>query len=459
MKAGLVFPSQLIDVAKLLILSLAILGGLLSVHYFRLINHVASGKKLFSVAGIIFLMIGIDLGNPVSLAIVMPLVLSSFFGILKRSKASANFEEEENPADGPIGNEKEIQSLKAENDLLKKRILETPNTLTTQAKFFENLLSLNEIQLMQGVVESTAHFLNADQVSLYRYEKSTTSHFLAARYNHLDGQQLDTGSQGNDRIFSLIGESRQTLSFREINRNVMLHDMWRKSYSRAIVYSPVYHENLFVGILTIDQIAFQHFNRETARNLQAIAELTGLAFRNILASQRLLIEKNEAKSKLLTQYQEFLVSLNSEFKRASRSQIPLSLLYIVIESSFDGRSHQPASVDLAQQIQENCRKNLREVDMLFEGGQPGQFWVILPFTDFNGLSYVMERVNLTTNMDLADQTQFSCHMGFCSLYAGIQQPRQMIVACQDSLQLHRTVVELGQRSREKAGTLSDSTQA
>ena len=54
----------------------------------------------------------------------------------------------------------------------------------------------------------------------------------------------------------------------------------------------------------------------------------------------------------------------------------------------------------------------------------------------------MERINLITKMDLSDQTQFDCHFGFSSIYPGLKKPHEMILACQESLQLHKTVTEL-----------------
>jgi len=65
----------------------------------------------------------------------------------------------------------------------------------------------------------------------------------------------------------------------------------------------------------------------------------------------------------------------------------------------------------------------------------------------------MERINVIVKMDLADQTLFTCHFGFSSSHPGLQQPRQMVQACQDSLQLHKTVSELVHRKKIKANNV------
>ena len=80
--------------------------------------------------------------------------------------------------------------------------------------------------------------------------------------------------------------------------------------------------------------------------------------------------------------------------------------------------------------------------MLFADDTPGRFWIVLPHTDFSGLAYVMERLNLLVHIDLAEQSNLACRFGFSFLEPEITLPKQMMFACQESLKLHRTVEEI-----------------
>ncbi len=332
--------------------------------------------------------------------------------------------------------------LKQENTLLKKRIAELPETFITQSQYFATLLTLNEIQLVQGMVESVAQFLRANQVSFYQFSPSSGLFSRITRYQRSKGLVLDTQLQVADRLLSLIRESRSELSIREILHNEMLYQIWQKSASKALIYCPVVAGKQFIGIITIDEIRFVDLNRQTISNCKAAAELAAQAFINVKAHQSLLAEKNAIQAKLLPEYQQFLKTLNFEFKRAQRNNLPLSLLLIVLEPSNDKTPVTKDGIHLAERLQQNCKKNLREVDIVFADDLPTRFWVILPMTDFNGLAHVMERLNLIIHMDIAGQSAYLCYFGFSSQDQEIKQPKQMIESCKESYKLHRTVRQL-----------------
>ena len=340
-------------------------------------------------------------------------------------------------------------SLQRENELLQKRILEKPITFFTQAQFFESLLTLNEIQFIQSFVESAAHFLKANRVTFYQF-KSRGNHFTKpASYHFSDGLTIDSNTAINDRLLLLIKESQSVLSIKEILHNEMLYKIWQSSESKALIYCPVFYNNYFFGILTIDEIKFHHLNRETIKDTNIAAKLSALALKNIRLHQRLISDNSLVESKHLTEYQQFLKSLNYEFKRARRNELPLSLILIVLENRNDKIKIDKAGINLAQRIKKSCKKNLREIDLNFDSDTPGKYWIILPLTDFSGLAYVLERLNLILNMDLSGQSNYLCHFGFSSLDQEIKQPKQMIETCKESFQLHRTVRMLLYKKKER----------
>lgn len=437
MKASLLLPGQSFDTINFWILFTIVLGCFVRIVYVRWSKHRKKKKETIWIAVIFLLVLGIDLENPISFAIFLPPLLSSFLQIFKKSE-----DEEESVVHLPESEQIDCTSIIQENTLLKRRVLDTPKTFFSQATFFENLITLNEIQLVQSVVESSTNFLSANQVSLYKYEKHARRFSLTSRYNRSTGLQLGSHENIEDRIFYLITEAKRTLTIREISRNKKLYQLWQNSTTKAMVYSPIYFEDELIGVLTIDDIDWLHFHRDTVRNIEVISKLTGHAFRNITAHQSLLAQNNSDDSSEFTEFHRFLKEFNSEFKRAIRNKIPLSVLLVSLEVIHSEHSTEEPDPVMAHSFKESCLNNLREVDLLFEGEKSGQLWVVLPFTDFDGLSYVMERINLITKMDLSDQAQFACHFGFSSLYPGLQKPRQMITACQDSLQLHKTVSEL-----------------
>lgn len=342
-----------------------------------------------------------------------------------------------------------LTSLQRENELFQKRILEKTNTFFTQAQFFGSLLTLNEIQLIQSFVESAAHFLNANQVSYYQYNSKENHFTKSASYHRSKGLKIDYNGSINDRLLLLIRESRSVLSIREILHNEMLHKIWKSSESKALIYCPIFYENHFFGILAIDEIKFFHLNRETIKDAGIVAKLSALAIKNIKLHQRSISEKKIVQSKQLTEYQQFLKALNYEFKRAGRGELPLSLILIVLENRNHKNKLDDKGILLAQRIKKSCQKNLRDIDLNFGGDTPGTFWAILPITDFSGLAYVMERLNLVLNMDLAGQSNYLCHFGFSSLDQGIKQPKQMIETCKESFHLHRTVRMLLYNKKEQ----------
>lgn len=441
MKAGVIFPSQSFDALNFWIVFTIFLVCFLWILYSRWVLHKNRKKESVWIAILFFMILGIDLENPVSFVIFTPLVFSSLLEFLRKNQKSAGTENEE--VEG-------LESLIKENSLLKKRVLDTPKTFFSQANFFSNLITLNEIQLIQSVVESTVNFQSANQASLYKYEKTSNKFHLAARHHHSTGLQLESNSSIDDRILFLISEAKRTITIQEIYRNNKLYQLWQNSFSKAMLYSPIYNEDELIGILTIDDIEFFRLHRDTVRDMQVIAKLTGLLYRNILVHQSLLTNNKTSNSEDNTKYPNFLITINNEFKRANRNQLPLSIMLIAMEANSEEQAQLLPESSLLEQIKSSCLENLRDVDYLFDGDEAGQFWVILPFTNFDGLCYVMERINVIVKMDLADQTLFTCHFGFSSSHPGLQQPRQMVQACQDSLQLHKTVSELVHRKKIKA---------
>ena len=339
--------------------------------------------------------------------------------------------------------------LEQQNQMLRKRILETRETFVSQAPVFEAFLTLNEIQLIHGVLESLTRLFRARQLSFYRYDEKTRQFRQAARFHSEQGWFSRGNMPLSDRLLFLILESRSVLTVREILNNEMLLKIWKSSPSRGLIYAPVFHGRQFFGVLTIDEIPPYHLNRQTVQNARAAAKLMALAFTNISAHQALLLERNNIQSKILTEYQQFLRSFNLEFKRARRNNLPLSLLHIAIEPA-SPRSMAKPPEELITRIRQNIRKNLREVDLLFADDLPGRFWVVLPHTDFSGLAYVMERLNLLIHFDLAEQHNIACRFGFSFLEPDISLPKQMMLACQESLKLHRTVEEILAAKQKKS---------
>ncbi|HHM24404.1 MAG TPA: hypothetical protein ENJ23_05105 [Bacteroidetes bacterium] len=370
-----------------------------------------------------------------------PLLLAIAPILLKRKRADSKPSSGQGSGHLPGSPGSRVEHLKQEVQLLRERILNTQETFVTNAKVFEPFLTLNEIQLIHGTAEALAPFLHANRVSIFRYSAGTKKFRCAARYSQSKGW-ISRGSEPvQDRILQLLLESRSALTIREILNNEMLFKIWKDSASKALIYAPIASGQQFYGVLTIDELPAIHLHRQTVQNAVTAAKLMALAFRNIDAHHALLLERNEAQSKLLSEYQQFLRSFNLEFKRAKRNLLPLSLLYVAVEPLKQDQGA-PASEELIQRVKSGMRKNLREVDLLFEDDQKGRFWIVLPHTDFNGLAYVMERLNLLVHIELADQPHLACRFGFSFLQPEIELPKQMLLACQESLQLHRTVEEI-----------------
>ena len=438
MKANLIIPDHSIfqpDSCSCFVLIILLVGLII---YLYLSDKKSKKGRPTWFAGLALVgIVGWLHGEPGLLLQFVPGVLLAWLKSKRKDEQQVTESEKVVPNTAP-----DLVYLIQENALLKKRISELPETFITQAQYFESLLTLNEIQLVQGMVESAAQFLRANQVSLYQFSPSSGSFNCAARYHHTKGFVLEQHSPIEDRLLSLIRESRSELSIREILHNDMLYQIWQKSTSKALVYCPIVAQKQFIGILTIDEIRFVDLNRQTISNAKAAAKLAAQAFKNVRAHQNLLAEKNSIQSKLLTEYQQFLKTLNFEFKRACRGQLPLSLLLIVLEPGDNKTSIDKDGAQLTERIRQNCKKNLREVDFIFADDLPTRFWVILPMTDFNGLAYVMERLNLIIHMDIAGQSNYFCYFGFSSQDQEIKQPKQMIENCKESLQLHRTVRQL-----------------
>jgi transcriptional regulator with GAF, ATPase, and Fis domain len=345
-------------------------------------------------------------------------------------------------------NNAEKEEVQLENELLKKRILETSDTFFSQAQFFNSLLTLNEMHLIQAVVESSAQFLNASRTSFYQFCIKDHSFTKSVSYSKTEGLQLEVESCDTDRILNLIKESRSILTIREILHNEMLYKQWQSSISKALLYCPIFLGKHFIGILTVDKIKFHHLNRQTVKNLMVISKLTASAFKNVRDHHRIIAEKNKVQSQILSEYQDFLKTFNLEFKRAHRNELQLSLIYIVLESRTKDQVFNKEGVELIKKIKSSCKKNLREIDLFFDDMTPGRCWILLPMTDFSGLAFVLERLNLLINMDLASQSNYLCHLGFSSFDQEIKQPKQMMETCKESFHLHRTVRTLLTKNKE-----------
>jgi len=344
----------------------------------------------------------------------------------------------------------DINSLLKENKLLKNRILQNSNSFFSQAHFFQSLLTLNEIHLLQSIVESSVHFLNADRVSLYKYIPEENIFKIFSFFDSREGVEVNSEGSENDRILHLVKKSKSSLTIREILNNKKVYELWQSTKCKSLVYSPIFIGTLFWGILTIDAIKFHNLNIETIKNANILTRLIGLALKNVKNYQKLIAEKNHVRSKLLSEHQQFLKSLNFEFKRARRTNLPLSLISVVLESKDSSNSLSQERISLMSIIRKICEKNLREVDMIFEDEKKDRLWIILPITNFNGLSFIMERLNLNIYLDLAKQSNYFSCFGFCSMDESIKQPKQMIQICNESHQLHRTVRSLINEKKENS---------
>lgn len=344
--------------------------------------------------------------------------------------------------------EKKIAAFKQENELLKRRILETSETFFSQAQFFNSLLTLNEIHLIQGLVEASAQFLNASKTSFYQFKTKDSSFTKSASFHKTDGLQLEIEASMKDKILFLIRESQTIITIREILHNEKLYELWRHSTSKALLYCPLFFGKNFMGILTVDEIKFHLINQQTVKNLLVISKLAAAAYKNVKSHQRMIAEKKQIQTQVLSEYQEFLKTLNFEFKRARRIELQLSLIYVVLESRKENDIFDKEGMVLIKKIRTSCKKNLREIDLLYDDITPGRFWILLPMTDFNGLAYVLERLNLLINMDLASQSHYFCHLGFSSMDQEIKLPKQMMITCKESYQLHRTVRALLNKKKE-----------
>lgn len=440
MKIALIYPQFQIQDNWFTPVSILLSMGLFL--YFLIREREKKRNKKFWLGLFLLFIAGQFYGESVSIYHLLPFLI---LGWLKtKSKPDKN--------DPPIelSREKEISQLKElreENELLEKRILETSETFYSQVQFFESLLTLNEIQLMQSIVEAATKFLRANRVSFYQYNSGQNAFVKTASFHYSGGLSLSNESV-TDKVLFLIKESQTILSIREIIHNKLLYKMWQKSKSKALIYGPVFSGKRFIGILAIEEIKFFRLHRQTIKNVGVLCRLIALAIRNVRSHQKIISERNLVQSRLLTEYQQFLKTLNFEFKRANRNDLQLSLIYVVLEETKKRQTDETTKNGLTRKIKKNCQKNLREIDLLFDDDEPGRFWVLLPMTDFNGLAYVLERLNLLVSMDLASQSDYICHLGFSSLDHEIKHPKQMIETCRESYQLHRKVRSLLNKQRE-----------
>ena len=257
---------------------------------------------------------------------------------------------------------------------LDTRIISQEHTLSTLYDAAQALKSLQEKEIYPAVVDLVTSFLSAEACSIYVLSDNRLKLVISTgdqtKPERKKEVEVDDGMMG--RAFS----SGKTVS---LNFFISSRDFGALDGSEIVISAPLMSSNKqTLGILNIEKLPFVKFNPQTVRMASLLADWCGAAIENARTYKE---TKDRNISDDITgayTYGYLQERLKEEFSRARRYKRPLTVLSLDIADfqTFSNKVKQDVLTVLSLVL----KNKLRDVDLLFHGGDPGRYVIILPDT-------------------------------------------------------------------------------
>jgi len=330
----------------------------------------------------------------------------------------------------------QLRRIQLQNAELAEQLTNCENTPYTLYRLIKPLLTLDEYQLHNAIVETTVAFTSATKVGLYLVDSEYKAFHLVASYG-IRSEKISscTSYKLNSPLFRLLAQTKHTLSIKEIVTNKPLYTLWRQQTMPAIIYTPIVNEQQLKGIIIIYELPLQKLHRATLRTLEIIADLAAVALKNatrhqvlfeplqklhratlrtleIIADLAAVALKNATRHQVLfdkfplpqedflLDFRHFRQAVDFEFRRSQRHQLALSVVLMAITAIGNAKLPSLAS-PFWNKIAEILHTNLRTIDYISTGEKIGCYWLLLPLTQLEGTADKIAEI-LHTNLRTID---------------------------------------------------------
>ncbi|RKY92838.1 hypothetical protein DRQ15_01160 [candidate division KSB1 bacterium] len=336
----------------------------------------------------------------------------------------------------------QLRRIQLQNAELAEQLTNCENTPYTLYRLIKPLLTLDEYQLHNAIVETIVAFTSATKVGLYLVDSEYKAFHLVASYG-IRSEKISscTSYKLNSSLFRLLAQTKHTLSIKEIVTNKPLYTLWRQQTMPAIIYTPIVNEQQLKGIIIIYELPLQKLHRATLRTLEIIADLAAVALKNATRHQVLFDKFPLPQEDFLLDFRHFRQAVDFEFRRSQRHQLALSVVLMAITAIGNAKLPSLAS-PFWNKIAEILHTNLRTIDYISTGEKIGCYWLLLPLTQLEGTAVLMERLQHELIHSFGTKSHYKVLMGFATYHPTIRSAQELLQKARHGLRLHRFVQKL-----------------
>ncbi len=355
----------------------------------------------------------------------------AFDGVLARLRASIR----ERVRIGATGH-----ALEAVNRELEERVLHQSDALTTLYAQVQELYSYNLEKTLDGILETIQRFSGAESASVWVYDRDAREmHLVAQRGVSGEGARA-TRLPVDNSIEGWVVRNDSPFSVRMLTRYANLQEL---DSGRNIITLPVMAGRQVWGVLNIEQMPFERYNRYTERLLQMILSLVSPALEKAIEYESTLAAAEMDLHTGLPSYSHFHTLLERELYRTGIQKGSLSVIIVELANAPDIRGEQGDEryyvllnriVDLITQLAGNRAT-------LFHYKQEHQLSLLFPNLDFDGASlFCLELLSAISSTEwLVDEVPLSVDIvvGYAALGEKKQSADDLLESAERLLEMQK----------------------
>ncbi len=349
-------------------------------------------------------------------------------------------------------NRKKMEAKAAQEDLQEKKIEQLKQALQKEQVKSGNLernfrnqeytFSL-VYRLFKSFLSSSRPFPQVLADSLVRITKAQKWTLFSVEENVL--VSIESNSEAgakkiplkDDPFLQMVCRLGRLLTMPEIARSSKLYHMWKQSQHRGLLYLPVFQNKRLRYLVSIDKMPFYLFHNHTIQMVNSVLQMAEFS-QDFLEQQK---QSQKSPQPLwqqeLQSAQNFLNTLQHEFRRARRFQSSFSLIGIHIRLHQDFKGN-----DVQEALSHYIRAEIRELDQFYFDRPRQIMWVILPFTGFPEMSVVLNRIDeKLSRLDERPFSEASFDYGFSIFEAEMDSPKVMLKQVVEIMQIHNKILQ------------------
>ena len=290
--------------------------------------------------------------------------------------------------------ERKNRIIEETNQQLESRIREL-SLLFSASRLFNSSLRLDEV--LESLCKMVGQTLSIDRFVVYLREPSQDVFTIRGTYG-IDGEigDLAEGNPDENEILQTVYRDRRSIYIRDLTQDLRSRFLHKRFHlTGSLLAIPVVAAQDVIGIMYFNRPSVDAFHIDELSLLQVVSNIAAIAIRN--ASLYEITEELAVQDALtgLLNRRALDQQLENEWERASRFNVPLSVIMIDVDhfKRFNDEHGHSVGDMVLQATAAGLSAELRKVDTLGRfGGE--EFLAVLPRTELDQAEAVAEKLRL-----------------------------------------------------------------